>query len=176
MEVRDTLLVVAEISMAFVGFSALLSVFQRDPGIPGAAAVRGTLITNIVELGFAALFFALLPSVLAPFGWTEARVWGVASGLLALFQLAWWVLLLRRRSAATSGPARTLRRDFAFVPMFAVTGAVVLALLATTLGFYVDLGPAFYLFAVVWLLATAAFFFLAMLSIFGPPRRPDSDA
>jgi hypothetical protein len=160
--------------MAFVGFSALISVFQRDPGVAGAAIVRGALIANIVELGFAALFFALLPSLLKPVGWAEPLVWRVASGLLAVFLAAYMSMMVRRRSRVTSGPSRTLRRDAVFVPIAIASGLLVLALLANAFGFYRNGGPATYLLGVVWLLGMAAFFFLALLNLFGPPRRPEA--
>lgn len=75
----------AEISVAFVGFSMLASVYRASRGDDWT---RFADFRNVAETGLLATFGSLTPLILNALGWTEEATWRFASGGLAIF----WVL------------------------------------------------------------------------------------
>ena len=68
----------AEVSVAFVGFAALIAVFRGSQGL------RGELRTmSLIETGLLSLVFSLLPHVFAHFELAMEQVWRFSSSLLA---------------------------------------------------------------------------------------------
>ena len=84
MEGSDYLYTTAEISIAIVGFSAVVIVFRKRGG-EALSQVELMLISFLIERGFAALFLSLLPMLLSHLGLSPASVWAASSGTLALY-------------------------------------------------------------------------------------------
>lgn len=117
----------AEISVAFVGFSMLASVFRANKGDD---RVRFADFPNVAETGMLATLGSLLPLFLHSLGWQEEPAWRWSSGALA----ALWAL------GATSANRRQnfLRERMAERPIrigfvHLVSAAVVLVGLANAL-------------------------------------------
>lgn len=84
MEGSEYLYTIAEVSIAVVGFSAVVVVFRRRGG-EALSQAELELISFMIERGFAALFLSLLPMLLSHIGVPTAGVWTVSSGALALY-------------------------------------------------------------------------------------------
>ena len=78
MQGADFLLTIAEISLALVGFSAVIVAFRQAGGRTWSQFER-LLIRGMIELGFAALFFALVPHILVYLHFPDPWVWGLSS-------------------------------------------------------------------------------------------------
>ncbi len=73
MEGSEYLYTIAEVSIAIVGFSAVVVVF-RNRGEQALSRLELRLISFMIERGFAALFLSLLPVLLAHLGLPGVRV------------------------------------------------------------------------------------------------------
>lgn len=157
----------ATVSITFVGFSALLIVFRNSMG--GELTKYDTYFTlSFIQIGFIVTAGALLPPLLALYGWQPHVVWRVA-GAIVVIPLVWFVATVpARRRAATGGP----------VPAFIATllglqGASALALLLTTAGVFAGCEAAAYSTAVTTVLVTSGIAFLMALGVILPglPKR-----
>jgi hypothetical protein len=90
---ESLLQVLAEISVAFVGFSMLASVFRTNEGDD---RVRFAGFRDVAETGLLATIGSLAPVVLHALGWPEASTWRVASGGLAALWAVGATASLRR--------------------------------------------------------------------------------
>ena len=82
---ESLLQLLAEISVAFVGFSMLASVFRAKEG---EDRIRFADFRNVAETGLLATVGSLAPLLLNALGWEDETVWRCASGGLAVL----WVL------------------------------------------------------------------------------------
>jgi hypothetical protein len=143
----DTLFKVAEIAVAIAGFAAIVVLFRRrDAGT--WQAYDGDRFNGMVMHALVALFFCFLPAVLSAFSDQPATVWGIASGLLAVWTVCHVAGVLRM--ATTDRGSRA-----ALVLGFAVAG--VLAMNALGVGFERAFAP--YLIGVLWHVFQAAVLF-----------------
>src|SRR5262249_18398122 len=93
----------ATTSVTFVGFSALLIVFRQSMG-GGLTRYDAYFTLSFIQAGFIVTAGALLPPLLAFYGWTPLVVWRVAAGAIAV-PIIWFVASVPgRRRAATGGP------------------------------------------------------------------------
>ena len=79
----DLLLVGAEVSVAFAGFSGIIATFQfRDATL----IKRGDIValTMIVQFSLLCAFFSVFPVLLSIFGIDGTTVWSISSALVAL--------------------------------------------------------------------------------------------
>ena len=74
MSSADFLLTLAEISIAFVGFSAIVIMFSRF-GSGGESRFQSLQVSVIIQIGLLALFLSLLPLLLGLFPLNEVSVW-----------------------------------------------------------------------------------------------------
>lgn len=84
----------AELSVAFVGFSMLASVFR---GSGGDDHVRFIDFRDVAEIGLIAALGSLAPQLLQAFGLSAEVSWRAASGLLGGLFTAGYVFSVRRR-------------------------------------------------------------------------------
>jgi hypothetical protein len=155
----EILLTIAELSVAFAGFSSIVVLFQhRDPANwPAAVPVR---LRAMVESSFATLYGSLLPLVLHHLGLEGPSLWAVSSGFVSLVLLGVGFSFYRR--AQPHLPTGDLSRKFTFTLTIVTVPIVALQLLNTTgLLFTPRFGP--YLLAVVWSLVVASLIFLRMV-------------
>jgi hypothetical protein len=110
MDATEVLSVLAEVSVAFAGFSGIVTAFRRrDPG--AWSRVDRFRFRFMVEFSLATLSLSLVPLVLGELGMDEARVWSVSSlvlGVGALLYLLRSALRLRRIVAAGEAVSRSL--------------------------------------------------------------------
>ena len=98
---------IAEISLALIGFSALLAMF-RQGGIHTWEARARLAFWLIVTSGFAALFFSLLPSIMRGF---VVASWAPSIALLAGYHVVSqslflrWHFTLNAKGESTPNPA-----------------------------------------------------------------------
>lgn len=83
---------IAEIGIAFLGFTGVVGVFGGR-GQPAAVSLR---LWVMVEFGLGLLLLALLPIVLHHLGWAGPALWGACSGAALLFLLGHAVLVVPR--------------------------------------------------------------------------------
>lgn len=162
MDSPQSLQSVAEISIAFAGFSGLVVALRKDPG--PLTEVQKYRLRVLLALSFGALFLSLLPELLSYLGVTEAMLWARASIAAALFSLvflAWWVV----RSRHMMQLVPEIFDWFAVARMLTGHIIVVVPLLLVATAVIVDAGAGVYLAALIWYLMHAAQQFSRMLFI-----------
>jgi len=95
----------ATVSIAFVGFSALLLVIRQTVG--GHMSRYDAFFTlSFIQAGFIVVVGSLLPPLLALYALKEENAWRLASAIAGLLIAAFVVAFpLRRRRATGGGPA-----------------------------------------------------------------------
>jgi len=93
----DVLVVIAEVSATFVGFSLAIGLLQASQ--PGAG-LRKQAMHSVAELAMISCGGALVVLVVHTFGLSAKTTWRVGSGLTALFWGAtfWWALVRYARA------------------------------------------------------------------------------
>ena len=156
MESSEYLYTVAEVAVALVGFAGIvIALRHRQSGLSGRDR---SLVTDMVERGLAALFFALLPLLLVFLGLGSASVWPYCSGLLAAYITVAGVRSIRARFVA-----RAPVRPAIFYGRFGASGVVILVQLANAFDVVLTSGVGWYLLGVTWLLVLSAFVFTLVL-------------
>jgi hypothetical protein len=160
-EGSEYLYTIAEVSVAFVGFAAIvISVRHRSGGLSEAERWHVTLL---IERGLAALAFSLLPMLLHHFGVPVRSVLSLSSGLLAGYlciALARNLLLARTETLAAKlslSPSGVAFRQVILglmVPIQALAAAGALP--------FDPLG--WYLLGASWLLVLSGIVFATILS------------
>jgi preprotein translocase subunit SecY len=167
MDIPQSLQTIAEISIAFAGFSGLVIALRRKAG--PLTDVHKYRLRVLLTLAFGAMFLSLLPEILSHYGTGPDTLWARCSLAAMLFSaafLGWWLLASRR----------TIRLVPEIFDWFAVsrmaTGhtVILILLLGSTGPWLADYGPGPYITALVWYLMHAAQQFSRMLFI-----QPKSD-
>ena len=145
----------AEVSVAFVGFSALIGVFRGSQGRLGELRMM-----FMIELGLLALVFSLLPHVFSYFGVSPQQIWRISSGLLGaafMLEIVHLVLEIRRL------PGEGLRPVAPRLAWALASGVVLvgLALVANSIGWPAAPSFSVYFLGIFWLLLNAAIIFAA---------------
>ena len=100
----ETLLTVAELALALAGFAGLVAVLLSG-SLPGWRAFDRTRISALLEVSFAAAFFALAPICVHALGASEEAAFRVAGAGLATFCAIHYEVMGRRfRRAAKESP------------------------------------------------------------------------
>jgi len=168
MDVPQALQTIAEISIAFAGFSGLVVALRRNTG--PLTEVQKYRLRVLLTLAFGAMFLSLLPELLAEFRLVPPLLWVWASVLAAIFSsafLVWWIAASRRMM-------RLVPEIFDGFAVFRMaSGHVVVAalLLGVSVGWIVERSAGAYTAALIWYLLHAAQQFSRMLFI-----QPRSDA
>lgn len=95
MDYSSILLTFMQVSVAFVGFSAIIAAFQSKETLTmrKSDAVGLELIINTGLMGG---FLSILPFVFFGFGLEESEVWGFCSGIVSVIYLAFIYYLFKR--------------------------------------------------------------------------------
>jgi hypothetical protein len=153
----SVLFALAEISVAFAGFSAIVVLFKRRDSGKWQAA-DADRFHGMVLHAMAAVFFCLLPSIVGVFTDRAALVWNLSSAALGI-QITLHIALVMN-FASTTGASRVLL-GLGFVP------AGVQALNVLGIGFAHEFAA--YLFGVVWHVFQSGVLFVVLIWI------PDED-
>ncbi len=166
MDHGEILLTLAEVSVAFAGFSGVVAVFgRRDPG-SWAFSDRFRFF-SLVHTSLASLLLCILPFGLLAFHVAEESVWRSLSALFVLYNVVVAFLSFRRLLAASPSE----RAEFTPI-VLPVTLAMIAAILAFNIH-NVAAGATFgpFLVGLIFLLALSSFLFARMLvSAFGARR------
>ncbi len=95
MEAEGTLTLVAEVSVAFAGFTSVVIVLGGR-GAGAWSTPRLTSLRLLIETSLIMLLTALLPLALHSSGLTASEAWAMASGIKAAQMLLYWGLSFRR--------------------------------------------------------------------------------
>ena len=165
MQVPQTLQTIAEISIAFAGFSGLIVALRKNIG--PLTEVEKYRLQILLALAFGAMFLSFLPELLQGIDIEVQKIWVYASSVLSLYSiifLFWWISASRR-----------IMRDvpeifnwFAFYRMTVGHVVIVLLQVAVIFSLLVEKGAAVYVIALIWYLMHAGQQFARML--FVPPR------
>ena len=159
MQGSDVLLTIAELAVAFAGFSSIVVVFQhRDPAQwSPAISMR---LRAMIEGSLGALYAALLPFALEGLGMQGVVLWRAASAGAFLALAIQGAVLFRRARALL--PQGELKRGFTFGTA-AVNLLVMALLLANSAGALGPPGYGPYVVAVIWGLVVASLVFLRLM-------------
>lgn len=162
MEIPTSLQTIAEISIAFAGFSGLIVALRKNTG--PLTKVHIFRLQILLTLAFGAMFLSLLPETLHYFGVQVENIWILASSVLSAYSvvfLIWWVIMSRRM-------IRTVPEIFNwFAFSFMTVGHTLIVLLQVSVIFSLleNVGEGAYVTALVWYLIHAAHQFARMLFV-----------
>jgi hypothetical protein len=156
----DYLYTVAEVSVAFIGFAAIvLAIRERTRGERSEFIRAANRL--LVERGLAALFFSLAPMLLEHLGIVGSTAWRLCSSALAVFFV--YTLVVSLRLHLTVGTANAIS-DLNYWIRFALAAVVLVLQVLQALGLGLTPGPGWYLVGLTWLLVQAAMVFTAALT------------
>lgn len=158
----DSLQTVAEIGIAFAGFSGLVIAFRRKAG--PLTIVHKYRLRVLLALAFGAMFLALLPDLLYSLSMSAPAVWRSASLAALVFScafLTWWLVASRHMVRVVP----EIFHRWAVVRMATGHVTIVLLLLAAATGLAGRYAAAAFLAALIWYLMHAAQQFSRMLFI-----------
>ncbi len=151
----------AALSMAFVGFSAIVVVLRQGTG--KALSKLHVLFTKLfVELGLMATAFAMLSPTLSICGIAEPLLWQLSSAIVLITLVPWLIAYPMRRLKAAPKQGLPLR----WYIMTAVGSAVAVSLLINISGALFAPGPGPIAIATVFILSYASVAFIATYSTF----------
>ena len=157
----DVLLTLAEVSIAFAGFSSLIAVVGMRSEAPGESfdLVRYWIM---LEFSLAALAFSLLPFVLTFLGVPDTAGWRSLSGLIAVFVVVHNIVLgvMYRRGNEALRRAAT---PASLVPANIVYAATVASQLGNAFG-WLDATFGWYLFGLALVLVVASAHFIIFIA------------
>lgn len=169
-EGESLLQTIAEISVAFAGFTGVVGAFGRSSGSAWSAGDR--LRFNVM-LGnsLAALLFALLPLIVYHLGSRDEAVWRISSLAFAIYLAgtAFFDIRLfrsgRARPDASDRPSPTIA---VLVGTLTFSAMIVQVLNALSIGFHREVGA--YLLGLAILLAVSSLMFIRLLSFASASR------
>ncbi len=157
MQGEGVLLTIAEVAIAFAGFSGVVVVLGRRD-IPWTAAHLATF-WEMIASSLSLLILALLPFVFHYADLSESTVWALSSAMAALGLLARGVFAGPR--AVRLGAFRGIRRSGSAFALFGVPIVIALALNTFGLGLDREFFP--FLAALIFYLVIACFTFWTLL-------------
>ena len=169
MQIPQSLQTIAEISIAFAGFSGLIVALRKNVG--PLSEVEKFRLQILLTLAFGAMFLSFLPELLENLETSVHDTWVYASSAVCTYSsgfLVWWILASRRF-------AREFPEIFhwsAFIRMSVGHIAIILLQISVIFSLVADKGAAAFVIALVWYLIHAAQQFARML--FVQPNAPRS--
>lgn len=150
---------IAEVAVAFLGFTGVVGVFSGR----GHAAAVSMRLWVMVEFGLALLLLALLPSVLHALGGTGAELWVACSLATSLFLIGHLVLVVPRivrlmRAGAWGGVPASLNLSFPVA-----YSACFVSQVLNALGLGLERSHGGFLLGLYLLLAASGLNFIALL-------------
>lgn len=165
MQDSELLLAIAEIAVAFAGFSGLVTILGQRAGHVQPQLVEHTL-RGMILTSLLAVAFSLFPFLPYRLGASVDVAWRISAGAYAAASGAYlYSTATRRRALARSGVADALSGSILVGAALAVLALMGLVLLAG--GF---VGPGFYLFALFSGLYSSGNLFLIVFMSFLPGR------
>lgn len=168
MEAAEVLLTIAEVSVAFAGFTGIVAVIGRRAA--GEWRTADLLrFWQMIEVSLLGLIFALVPFLFYYAGLSPASTWAASSGMLAL---ASGIQMIRAaiRTLKAFGTDRSL--SIVFSTLYVLIGIVVmLILIGNALGIVYQRTVAPYLVGMFWQLCLASVLFWRLLKFSGIPYR-----
>ena len=169
MEIPQSLQTIAEISIAFAGFSGLIVALRKNVGpLTGLEKYR---LQILLTLAFGAMFLSFLPELLENLGTSAHDIWVYAGSALSLYSigfLLWWTLVSRRFAKAFP----EIFNWTAFIRMSVGHIAIILLQLSVIFSLVTDIGAAAFVIALVWYLIHSAQQFARMLFVQPNASRP----
>jgi hypothetical protein len=168
MSIPQSLQTIAEISIAFAGFSGLIVALRKRTG--PLTELEKFRLQTLLSLAFGAMFLSFLPEVLGSLGLGAQDTWVYAASALCLYSvvfLVWWV-------SASRSFARAYPEIFnwsAFSRMTVGHIAIILLQIANIFSLIADTGATAYVIGLIWYLIHAAQQFARML--FVQPIEPE---
>jgi hypothetical protein len=164
----DILQTIAEVSIAFAGFTSVVAVLGRRATGDWAEIDRFRL-SQMLSSSLATLLLSLLPLILAHLHLSERATWGWASVVLAMYLIFAAVSGPRRIRGLPSQERPQIIRPLAGA-MVVVAGAIVAFLVLNVAGIFFQREPGPYLLGLYFLLAFSAFQFTRLLLVIRPGR------
>lgn len=157
---------IAEVSVAFAGFSGIVAIFgRRSPGRWRTGEILR--FWQMIEVSLSAFVFSLLPFVFHYAGLSDAATWAACSGLLAFISS---VQMARAgfRTVKAVGTDPSIKLGFT-IPFLLFGVVIVLLQIGNVLGvvFHRELSP--YLIGVFWQLSLACVLFWRLLKFSNLP-------
>ena len=162
MQIPESLQTIAEISIAFAGFSGLIVALRKKIG--PLTELEKYRLQILLTLAFGAMFLSFLPEVLQSLELGERYTWMYAGSALCVYSivfLVWWIRASRRF-------ARAFPEVFhwgAFSRMAVGHVSVILLQLSTISSLIEDMGATVYVVGLIWYLVHAAQQFARMLFV-----------
>jgi hypothetical protein len=151
----------AALSMAYVGFTAIVVVLRQGTGKP--LSLLHILFTNLfIELGLMATAFAMLAPTLSICGIHEPLVWKLSSVIMLVVLAPWLIAYPFRRWSVAPDVKLPLR----WYIMTTVGIAAVAALCLNAAGVLIHPGPGPLAITIVYVLSYASVAFLRTYSSF----------
>jgi hydrogenase-4 membrane subunit HyfE len=151
----------AALSMAFVGFTAIVVVLRQGTG-KSLSSLHILFTKLFVELGLMATAFAMLAPTLSLCGISEDLVWRISSAIMLAVLVPWLVTYPMRRLAA----APKVRLPLRWYIMTTVGTVVVIALSLNAFGILIHPGPGPLAIATIFVLSYASVAFIGTYSTF----------
>lgn len=161
MEGEDYLLTCAEVGVALAGFAALVVVLRQGEGRFDSSMVR-VVVRNLIERGLVATFLSFLPILLTGLGVSDPMVWTLSSGGFVTYAAT---MVWRGFGARRAGGLGQLGVTTLWFSVTMVIGLGVMGLQAFhALGIGLTQGVWWYALAVTWLLASAGYLFVFVVT------------
>jgi hypothetical protein len=162
MDIPGSFQTIAEISIAFAGFTGLIVAFRRNDG--PLDNVQKYRLRILLTLAFGAMFLSLLPDALVNFGVRGGYVWILCCTAMSLYSvifLTWWIAASRRI-------AKLVPEIFDWKVFSAIAAAHVIVLLfqlSAVFGVVEDRSAGILNLGLIWYLLHAAQQFVRMLFV-----------
>lgn len=161
MNESDFLIGITQLAIALIAFTNIVVALRQMGG--GDLSQFQLLIVKLFSVcGFCAVFFALLPILMAFFGMPDQWVWKICNPLLAVAVVLIHIWYFRRRALVAPGRSFNFTNFVNLVIMIVAVGLLIGG--ATELVFANTVAP--YAFALVGLLIASAMAFLRTLPDF----------
>ena len=158
----QSLQVIAEVSIAFAGFSGLIVALRKRGG--PLTDIQKLRLGVLLGLAFGALFLALLPELLQLLGMSSSGLWRTACMIALLYSVV-FVTFWTRSSWRFRRSVPEIFDNYAFARMAAGHAVVVVLLLGVIASLLDQRAAGVYLAALIWYLIHAAQQFVRMLFI-----------
>jgi hypothetical protein len=162
MDTPESLQTIAEISVAFAGFSGLIVALRRNAG--PLTKVQKYRLQVLLSLAFGAMFLSFVPELLFYFSASPGKIWVLSSVILSIYSvlfLIWWLTASLR--IKTTNPE--IFNWFALSRMAAGHVVVVLLQLGVVFSLLEQSSAGAYSAALIWYLIHAAQQFTRMLFV-----------
>jgi hypothetical protein len=165
LEGNDVLIVIAEVGIAFAGFSSIVAIFvRRETG--GWTREDILRLWQLLVYSLGAVFFALFPLALFYCGLAGSSIWVASSAVLGAFMAVNLALSLITVFRALQEDESALSR--AVVATIASLSFMVLVVqVLNALGVVFKSSFGGYLIGLLWLLVGSGFFFVRLLAVSG---------